>query len=54
MLEQLEREPGYYADYYPPLKWALNKGYAKALERGSRFEITDAGRDILRSLKGSL
>lgn len=47
MLEQLVKEPGYYADYYPPIKWALAQGYAK--ERGSRFEITDAGRAALAS-----
>jgi hypothetical protein len=45
MLEQLAREPGYYADYYPPMKWALAQGYAK--ERKGQFEITEAGRQCL-------
>lgn len=45
MLEQLAREPGYYADYYPPMKWALLQGYAK--KHMGRFEITEAGRRCL-------
>ena len=49
MLEQLIKEPGSYAEYYPPLKWALENGYA--IKRSGRyretFEITKAGRDAL-------
>lgn len=48
MLEQLIKEPGYYADYYPPMKWALLQGFAKERSPGT-FEITQAGRDALAS-----
>lgn len=48
MLEQLAKEPGYYASYYPPMKWALLQGYAK--ERKGGYELTDAGRQCLAQL----
>ena len=49
MLEHLKRERGYFADFYPPMKWALNMGYAKEVK--GMFEITAAGREALLSTK---
>jgi DNA-binding PadR family transcriptional regulator len=49
MMDQLAREPGSYASYYPPLKWLLENGLAHKTEGKyrDRYELTDAGRNAL-------
>lgn len=46
MLRHLASAPGYYAEYYPPMRWALNMDYAEELN-GRQFGLTAAGRAIL-------
>lgn len=48
MLEQLVKEPGPYADYYPPLKWLLDNGYAECIQRdlSTTYQLTAAGKRL--------
>lgn len=48
MLEQIKKEPGHYATYYPPMKWAINQGFVEQTrEHSGVFKLTQAGRDAL-------
>ena len=51
MLETLKRSPGAFADYYPPLKWCMENGYAKAIigPTSVRYEITPDGDLLLQN-----
>ena len=53
------RDRGTYAvDYYPPLKWALTRGYVERTGIGPgrehRYRITDAGRAWLAEVSARL
>lgn len=52
MLRQLAGEPGYYADYYPPMKWALENDYAEET-KGGFFTLTVSGRSLLADVERS-
>lgn len=49
MLRQLAREPGSYAESYPPLRALLAAGLARKTIRATsdRYEITESGRKVL-------
>lgn len=46
----LDGEARSFADYYPPLKWALSNGLVQADERSlsTSYRITPAGRAALK------
>lgn len=46
MLRQLASAPGYYAAYYPPMRWALDQDHAEETDKG-QFRLTASGRAIL-------
>ena len=49
MLEQLRKEPGHYAPYYPPMKWAIENDLVELTgrEHSGIYRLTEAGRDAL-------
>lgn len=53
MLRELAEKPQYYAEYWPPLRWGLAKGYVgSAPSSGGCYFITDLGRAVLEGEEG--